>query len=98
MTLQECKDQIARQKGFSNWQDLVKHQFEHLISRDYDEAVRLYTQEKVKQALELAAGKATAHTESRFESVHYCECCPVVDKSSILSLLPELVNQINKEI
>lgn len=57
-----------------------------------------YASEKVKEALKLAAEKATAHTESRFPSVDYCECCPVVDKQSILALEYELLNQINKEI
>lgn len=44
-----------------------------------------YGKQCAEQALKDAAEAATAHTESRFPSVHYCECCPVVDKDSILN-------------
>lgn len=44
MTLEECKDKIAKQKGFSDWKDLLKHQLTfNLILRDQDQANSLYT-------------------------------------------------------
>lgn len=42
------------------------------------------------QFIDAAAEEAKAYTESRFESVHYCECCPVVDRDSILKLKEQL--------
>jgi len=55
------------------------------------EAMKLYAQEKVKEALQLAAERAEALVEQDFGLVY-------VDKQSILSLSEELINKINKEI
>lgn len=42
-TLDECKDEVAMEKGFSNWKDLLRHQMNFsLISRDSDEANRRF--------------------------------------------------------
>lgn len=91
LTLQQCKDQVARSKGFSDWNDLLKFQFTHLIDRDRDEASVKFASEKIKEALELAAARATTKQSDDF-GLYW------VDKSSILNLLPELIENLNKEI
>jgi hypothetical protein len=50
-TLQECKNQVAKEKAFSDWKDLLKYQFINLIDRDYNEASKLYAKEVAQQAL-----------------------------------------------
>lgn len=36
-TLDDFKNDVAKEKGFSNWADLLKYQFSHLIIRDLED-------------------------------------------------------------
>ncbi len=52
-TLEQIKDEVARKKGFSDWKDLLKYQLNlGLISRDMDEAAKLYANAKLEEAAE----------------------------------------------
>ena len=84
---------------YENCIELIDHKYEIDLrlkeSQPKDAEVDEKVKEAVKIALQTAAERATAHTESRFPSVHYCECCPVVDSDSILSLEQEVLEKLN---
>jgi hypothetical protein len=63
MTLQEIKDQYAREKGYDNWDSLIRNTFDRnypgpdtrLIDQYYTEANARYTTACCKATLEKAA-------------------------------------------
>lgn len=74
-------------------------------------AMKLYASEKVKEALKLAAERATIWVETPFNGTEFddirenigCQTYPVMQitsvyKNRILSLETELLNQIQKDI
>lgn len=48
-TLDQCKDDVAKENGFSSWKDLLKHQINiGLINRDSDEANKRFYAQSLK--------------------------------------------------
>lgn len=94
LTLPECRDKVAQSLGYSNWRDLLADQ-SNLSDAAFDLIVnnvaKLNAEEKVKEALQLAAERAITKQSDDF-GLYW------VDKSSILSLSEELIKKIKKEI
>lgn len=97
MTLQEALNQIAVENGYKDYSSMDRKLYSigerKLRVQRYNDAVKLYASEKIKQALQLAADRATTKM-----SMGRNGCKIVVDPESILSLADELIEQINKEI
>lgn len=107
MTLQQCKDQVAHNNSFSDWRQVEWCADTDSLIAMTDEYAKLYAQEKIKEALQLAAEKANMVFESNVtdkKSTYkmFLSWTPEgsleVNKQSILSLADELIEQINKEI
>lgn len=101
-TLQDFKDLVAIRKqwvDFKDFYDFYKKlkEGERFIMKMTDEAAELYARyrasSKVNQSLQLAADRATTKMQKGRNG-----CKIVVDPESILNLLPELIETINKEI
>lgn len=113
MTPSEAKDQVARNYGFNNWWEIEDHppfMWEgRLIGSDeiFDELLKLYASEKVKEALKLAADKSQEMIYDRKDTqilesgagliLRDFQVCYATPKQSILSLADELIDEINKE-
>ena len=54
------------------------------------EAMKSYAKHQCEKVRQDCADNAKAYSESRFPSIHYCECDPKVDKQSILQTPIEL--------
>lgn len=99
LTLQQCRDKVARTEGYENWKqlrnntsDLNSGFFELIVSK----VAILFAAEKIKEALQLAAERAEIeYTPSRYP---YRPDVATIDKSSVLSLEEELIKNIKKEI
>lgn len=105
MTINECKDKVAQGNGFKDWEDVLTSLFDGDILNLWPQATTLYAQEKVKEALRLAAERATLKIERDGKQVlkgtyaYFADDFDHVeiDHDSILSLETELLNKIEKE-
>lgn len=96
MTLKETKDKVSQSLGYEDWKELVKDQ-SNFTDAGFDLIVtnvaKAHASNKTEDALKLGAEKATIY----YYSAHGYDCAKVSEES-ILSLLPELLETINKEI
>lgn len=117
MTTTEARNKIAQQHLFDTWAEMDQamsfpENQNHPLN-DYErwqelevEATKLYASEKVKEALQLAAERATLAIERDGEQLSVKQLAYFakemdhveVYKAGILNLETELLKQINKEI
>jgi len=114
MTLSEVKDQVAREYKHKDFKAYLKHIFGTIkredklieaINERVDKATKLYAQEKVKEALRLAAESAeviyhdgTTKIDTHHKQVTVGNNHIRPNRGKILSLETELLNKIEKEI
>lgn len=96
MNLIETKNKVSQSLGYEDWKELLKDQSsftEHAFDLIVNNVSALRSAEKIKEALELAAERAelTDNGSSNYDAMS-------IDKQSILSLLPELLENLKKEI
>ena len=91
-TLEEIKDEYAREKHYDNWRQLFMRGTEKAVLKAFEETAERYAQEyyksKAKDLLERAAERATAklgtkHTPAIGHGNYNVEPCAIVDKQSI---------------
>lgn len=84
MTLAECKDQVAREKNFKDWNDMLVRDHYINIELRHDKAAILYAQECCKATLAKAAENASVTILPGVKgSMVMRNCEVVVVKSSI---------------
>lgn len=107
MTYEQAKDHVAKKLGYKSYEDYNSELLVTINRHDFNrEVVRQYATEKVKEALRLAAERATLKIERDSKQVlkgNYAYFANDMDhvevnKESILSLQSELVNNIINEI
>lgn len=69
MTIQEIKDQIAKEEGFSNWKDVMKHQFPGPTNRMMDEVAKRYACACCEESLKKAAENACTGVNERWDLI-----------------------------
>jgi len=105
-TLQECKNEVTMDYFNVEFYVAIAMADEDDLYRIVNEVAKLYATEKVKEALRLAAERATLKIERDSKQVlkgsyaYFADDMDHVeiDKKSILSLESELVNNIINEI
>lgn len=92
MTLTECKNKVAQDRGFKDWAGF-KRNYSFFPERYHNEVSTLYAIEKVKEALNLAAERAKVKGIPMDDGGYL----KMVDPESILSLEIELVSKIKND-
>lgn len=105
MTYKEAKNQIARNRGYTDWHPLQTACGNYALQVRMDEAAKLYAIEKVKEALNVVADRCALKIRRHNEQILKGSFAYIaaesdhveVDTESILGLRPELVDNIKND-